>query len=126
MSRAKAEDNLARLETYLASVEALPARGGKVSVAAIATAAGIDRQVFYRNPRAKALLDAAVADKGLVGIEARAAGDRSDAEKALERQVRSLESRNAALMAENAELRARLRRFEHIEEMAVLGKRVIP
>lgn len=125
MSRAKAEDNLARLEKYLASVESLPAQGGKVSVAAIAIAAGIDRQVLYRNPRAKALLDAAVADKELVGIEARYTGNQSDAEKALERQVCGLESRNAALMAENADLRARLRRFEHIEEMAVLGKRVI-
>jgi hypothetical protein len=126
MSRKKAQENIDALRAYLDGVNALPAQGGKVSVAAVATAAGIDRQVLYRNPTAKALLDTAVSEKGLVGIEPRTAGDRSEAEKALERQVRTLEARNAALMAENADLRARVRKFEHIEQMTVEGKRVIP
>jgi hypothetical protein len=126
MSRKKAQENIDSLRAYLDSVNALPAQGGKVSIAAVATAAGIDRQALYRNPTAKTLLDSAVFEKGLVGIEPRASGDRSEAEKALERQVRALEARNAALMAENADLRSRIRKFEHIEQMTVEGKRVIP
>lgn len=126
MSRKKAQENIYALRAYLDSVNALPAQDGKVSIVAVATAAGIDRQVLYRNPTAKTLLDTAVSEKGLVGIEPRTAGDRSEAEKALERQVRALEARNAVLMAENADLRARVRKFEHIEQMTVQGKRVIP
>ena len=126
MSRAKARENVDRLTAYLDSVDALPAEGGKVSVAGVAAAAGIDRQVLYRNPEAKAALEAAVAQKRLAGIETRAARTRSDAEKALERRVQSLEARNAVLSEEVAALRARLRQVEHIEEVMTSGKRVIP
>ncbi|WP_354595930.1 DUF6262 family protein [Rhodovulum tesquicola] len=117
MSQARSEDNVDALRAYLSSVEALPARGGKVSIAAVASAAGIDRQVLYRNPTAKALLEQTVAEKGLIGIEARGVGERSAAEKVLEQRVRSLEARNAALAAENHGLRAQLRKYEHLDQM---------
>lgn len=126
MSQSKSDENVSRLEAYLSSVEAIPARGGKASVAAIALAAGIDRQVLYRNPRAKALLDATIIVKGLVHLEDRSPSDRSEAERALERKVRSLEARNAALSAEISALRTKLRGLEHIEQMALSGRRVIP
>ncbi|MCA2008528.1 DUF6262 family protein [Tritonibacter mobilis] len=126
MSQTKAEDNIARLSAYLSEADELPARGGKVSVTAIADAAGIDRQVLYRNPRAKALLEVALREKGLEGIESQRAGERSEKEKALERRVRKLEARNAALASENMDLRTRIRSLEHIELMTTMGKRVIP
>jgi hypothetical protein len=125
MSQAKAQDNIAKLKTYLSKTDALPARNGKLSVSAVATAADIERQVLYRNPTAKSLLETAVNEKGLIGIEAHTTGDRSDIEKVQERKIRSLESRNAALAGENADLRARLKKFEHIEDMTILGRRVI-
>ncbi|MQY42796.1 hypothetical protein GG681_09095 [Epibacterium sp. SM1969] len=126
MSKAKADDNIARLSAYLSEAGALPARGGKVSVTAIAKAAGIDRQVLYRNPRAKALLEDALRKKRLEGIEIQSVGERSENEKALERRVRRLEARNAVLASENMDLRARIRSLKHIEQMITMGKRVIP
>lgn len=126
MSQVKARENVAKLQAYLERVDALPAEGGKVSVASVAAAAGIDRQVFYRNPDARAALEAAVAEKGLIGIEARAVKARSATEKALERRIQSLEARNAVLGEEIAGLRARLRQVEHIEKVMCSGRRVIP
>tara|TARA_R110002049_G_scaffold191082_2_gene360004 strand:+ start:4773 stop:5153 length:381 start_codon:yes stop_codon:yes gene_type:complete len=126
MSQAKAQDNICKLKAYLATTNALPARNGKLSVSAVATAADIERQVLYRNPTAKSLLETAVREKGLIGIGAQNSSGRSDIEKVQERKIRSLEARNAVLAGENADLRARLRKFEHIEDMTILGRRVIP
>lgn len=126
MSQVKAQENIEKLQDYFTKVDVLPARDGKVSVAAVAFAANIERQVLYRNPTAKALLKAAVAEKGLMGIGTHNSGDRSALEKNQERKIRSLEARNAVLAGENADLRARLRKFEHIESMTNLGRRVIP
>lgn len=127
MSRKKGAANIAALRRYLDSVDVLPAKDGKVSVTAVAEAAGIDRLVLYRNPAAKALLEEAAAAKELAAIGSRevppAAGR---AERLLEKRVRELETRNAALAAENADLRARLRAFGHMEDMLTGGRRVIP
>ena len=126
MSQRKGRDNVEALAAYLASVDALPAKDGKVFIQGVAAAAGIDRQALYRNEEAKALLTAAAEEKGLVSIEERQSPSASANERALEQRVRSLESRNAALAAENADLRARMIRFEHMEELMTDGRRVIP
>ena len=57
-------ESLARLRTYLDAVVHVPARNGKANISAIALAAGVDRQVLYRED-ASALVAAAVGAKGL-------------------------------------------------------------
>jgi hypothetical protein len=58
-------ENVDRLKEYLEALERegrpLPMRGGEPNRSAIALACGFDRQVLYKNPAAKKLLDAAVA-----------------------------------------------------------------
>ena len=124
--RQKGDENVAALEAYLASVDVLPARSGKVCAAAVAEACGFDRQVLYKNPRARALLERAVEEKGLVGIEAREATQSDAKVQAMEGRVKMLETRNAALQAEVASLRAKLKRLEHVERVMESGRRVIP
>lgn len=130
----------ARLEHYLAHVEALPSRAGKVNVSAIAAACGFDRQILYKNDTARTMLDQAVREKGLIGIEAPgAAGADNDVQPGLrdmvplaklrEEQQRcaNLEKRVSELTARNAELGARLRRQSLVEdELIAHGRRSRP
>jgi len=119
------EANVQKLRDYFDSVDAIPARGGKAHVSAVAEAAGIDRQTLYKNPLARQLLEEAVAQKGLRGIEAR--DDQGDTQIArLEQKVTELEQKNSTLIAENWELRRELSKFQHVEMMMEEGKRVIP
>lgn len=114
------------LAAYLERIETLPAQRGKINVTAIAEASGVPRQSLYKNEECRALIDNAVATKGLTGIEEREARQ-GDTDKArLERRVMSLEQSNASLVAENHELRRQLKRLKHVEEMMVHGKRVMP
>ena len=121
-----------RLKRYFADVATegrpLPARGGKPNASAIALACGFDRQVLYKNPAAKELFDKAVRE---LGIEPAADHDKRDDEKPVahsdtrDRRILELEQENASLRAERADLRARIRRLEHIEELMVeTGRRV--
>jgi hypothetical protein len=121
-----------RLKRYLADVATegrpLPARGGKPNASAIALACGFDRQVLYKNPAAKELFDKAVRE---LGVERAADHGKLDDEKPVthsdprDQRILKLEQENAALRAERADLRARLRRLEHIEELMVeTGRRV--
>jgi integrase/recombinase XerD len=66
-------ESVQKLKAYIASIDTLPARGGKVHISAVAESAGIDRQVLYKNPVARQLLEEAVSVKGLRGIVAREA-----------------------------------------------------
>jgi uncharacterized protein YceH (UPF0502 family) len=119
-----------RLEAYLQSLKAegksLPSRNGRPNFSAIALACGFDRQVLYKNPACKALLDAAIAEDGLekTGSES----DADSAEKAaLEAKVLKLEQHVVALKAEVEGLRCKLRKFSHIEEHLIeTGRRIIP
>lgn len=118
-------ENVAKLKAYLGGVDALPARNGKIAMTAIAEAAGVDRQALYRNPEAARLLEEAAAEKGLKGIEPR--DDAEDGKSVvLERRITSLEQRNAALFAENAELRRQLKAYGVVEDLMTQGKRAIP
>ena len=121
-----------RLKRYFADVASegrpLPARGGKPNASAIALACGFDRQVLYKNPAAKELFDKAVRE---LDVERAADHGKLDDEKPVARsdprdqRILKLEQENASLRAERADLRARLRRLEHIEELMVeTGRRV--
>lgn len=122
-------ENVKRLKTYLADLEKegrpLPMRGGEPNRSAIALACGFDRQVLYKNPSAKALLDAAAEKLPPVaagGEEEDKPEERSDRR---DRRILSLEQQNAALRAENAGLREKLRRLEQVEDiMVTTGRRV--
>ncbi len=118
-------ENVRKLKVYLDSADSVPARNGKVAITALAEACGVDRQALYRNPAAKALIGDAVAKKGLKGVEPREGAE--DAQHVLlERRITSLEQRNAALAAENFELRRKLRQYAAVEDIMCQGKRVIP
>jgi transposase-like protein len=118
-------ENVEKLRAYIDSIDALPARNGKVHVTAIAEAVGIDRQALYKNPAAKQLLEEAVAQKGLRGLSSRE--DQGDAQAArLEQKITELEQKNSALQGENYELRRQLAKLRHVESLLEEGKRVIP
>lgn len=123
----------ARLEYYLAHVEALPARNGKLNVSAVASACGFDRQILYKNRNARALIEAAVRAKGLIGIEDAGADSAADnSPEAMvplarlreeQRRVALLERRLSEMTARNAALRTRLRQQSLIEEQLIAAGR---
>lgn len=86
---------------------------GKANVGAIAEATGIPRQSFYKNPSIRQTVDAlnAEAKKDTKqGDKATREKTQRDAEtRAMERKVNQLSQHNAALVAENAELRKMLK-----------------
>jgi hypothetical protein len=124
MTKALGAENVRKLTAYLAGIDALPARGGKANMTAIAVAAGVDRQALYKNPDCRKLLNDAIAQKGLAGIEDRPEEDRE--KLALERKITDLQKKNDSLYAEVHELRRQLKRYQNIEQMLEQGKRIIP
>lgn len=123
------QDYVAALEAYLQALrtegKGLPSRNGKVSMSAIALAAGVDRQSLYKNPNCRALLETAAQEMGLSGIEAREAPAPKDDGK--DQRIQTLEAQVASLQAEVHGLRRQLVRFSHIENhMIETGRRVIP
>ena len=122
--REQGAENVAKLESYLSTVDSIPERNGKANMSAIAEACGFDRQTLYKNPKAKQLLEEAIKKKGLKGVEIQE--DKTPPEiAALERQISSLQQANSSLVAEVYELRSKLKRFNHIEDMLEQGKHVI-
>ncbi|SCM68316.1 DUF6262 family protein [Donghicola eburneus] len=127
------KENAARLEDYLASVESLPTRGGKINVTAIARACGFDRQVLYTNPACKALLDAAAENSPL---EARSAGSSIKSADQMvptsklreaERRIQALEKKISEMRARIVGLETRLRRQSDIEDHLISrGRRAFP
>ncbi|MCM2250618.1 MAG: DUF6262 family protein [Geothrix sp.] len=123
------QEYAAALETYLQALRAegkgLPSRNGKVSTTAVAMAAGVDRQSLYKNPRCRALIEAAAQELGLSGIEAREGVPSRDDGK--DQRIQALETQVASLQAEVHGLRRQLAQFKHIEtHMVETGRRVIP
>lgn len=121
-------ENVGSLKNYLEALERegrpLPMRGGEVNRSAIALACGFDRQVLYKNPAAKALLDAAFEKLPLVTGDAEEAKPEAKSDRR-DRRILTLEQQNAALRAENAGLREKLRRLEQVEDiMVTTGRRV--
>lgn len=128
-------ENVRRLRSYLDDLAEkglpLPERQGRVNISAVAIACGFDRQVLYKNPAAKEMLAQAEAKLGLDHGD----GDDQDEEDKpavrtpdpRDRRIHKLEQENAALRAEAAGLRERLRRLRHVEEhMTETGRWVGP
>lgn len=123
----KGQRHLDRFKQVLTELVHLPSRNGRVNMTALAAACGFDRQVLYKNPGVRAHLEAAALNQTLCIPESRHSTERSgDADDArLQARILQLEQRAVALGAENAELRRRLRQYEHIEEhLLETGRRI--
>ena len=117
---------LGYLEALREEGKGLPARAGKVSVAAVALASGVDQQSLYKNPKCRELLEQAAQELGLQAIEARATGPTTTDDAKIQR-IQVLEAQVSTYKAEIEGLRRELRRFDHIEKhMIETGRRVIP
>jgi len=114
------DDNLGRLSRYLESAERIPDRNGKASISAIALAAGVDRQVLYRE-EAKVMIAAAVTTKGL-GMPAQQRKADTAVPAWATKRIHNLEQQLASSKVEVSDLRQQLQRYEHLERhMATSG-----
>jgi hypothetical protein len=107
-------ETIARLRAYLDAVVRVPERHGKANISAIALAAGVDRQVLYREDAA-ALVATAVAAKGL-GMPDQQRTETSAVPARTMQHIKDLEERLTVAQAENRELRDRVHRLTHIEQ----------
>lgn len=114
-------ENLSKLQQWLDAADVIPERRGNVNISAIALATGLDRQVLYRD-EAKEAIRGAVAKKGLgMPAQQRAPGGEALPAWATQR-IKALEEQLVLVKAEAHDLRARLRRYEHLEQhMAETG-----
>jgi hypothetical protein len=135
------EEHFATLEAYVKSGAAIPiGRDGAVNVSKLGELAGVPRSSFYQNSAVQGLVeklrkanpaapsagaDAAAAD---AGMPARYVDDKKS--QRLEKRVQTLEQQNAALVAENYELRRQLKDMRlqmGREDMTIeTGRRVPP
>lgn len=122
-------ENVERLKAYLDGLagagEPLPMRAGRPNMSAIALACGFDRQVLYKNPAAVALIDAVVARTPPSVVDVADDPDEKPKTDRRDNRIMQLEQQLAAARAENAGLRDRLRRLQHVEDHVVeTGRRV--
>jgi hypothetical protein len=108
------EGYLVQIQRMVSGGKPLPTRNGDLDMKAIEAASGVPRQSLYKHPAIRALLDEArknlmpaappdvPANKDRVAADADA---KSAKELQLERKAHRLEQQNAALVAENYELR---------------------
>ena len=128
-----AAEYVQRLERYLAETgDAVPTREGKADRSAVALANHFDRQVLYKNPKAKELLDnwdaqhAPVAGSDIVApaVDETPQPPRTDRR---DRRIKELEEQNASLRADLIAVRAELRRYKDIDEVMIQsGRRTRP
>lgn len=138
--KAIGQEYLVRIHAYLDRTESLPLLGdGGLNMSAIASAADIPRQSLYKNPAIRNLLENAKAKRGAPVRQSAEASNTATSgtavtregkqTKVLERRVNQLEQQNAALVAENAELRRQLKSLRlqmGREDMAIETGRRIP
>lgn len=151
--KALGADYLRKIETYLEQANMLPvSRDGSLNVTAIAKKAGIPKQSIYKNPAIRLAIEQAKAAHGVESwAERRANVAPSDGKadldangnsrsptlscdgkrlQAAERRVSTLEQQNAALVAENFELRRQVKdlkqQFARQDMMIDTGRRVPP
>lgn len=124
--KALGELNRQKFKAWLDGVDAIPAnsRGG-AHVSEMERLLGIPRNAFYANPGLRAMLEKAIAEKGLrpIGSGASAVTD-DDYVRTLEQRIKTLEQRLDAEKAANAELRAKLRRLEVLEQTLIATGRL--
>lgn len=112
--------NLAKLDAWLESCPALPGRGTKVNLSAVALGAGVDRQFLYRS-EAREKIARAVQDKGL-SMPEQARTTQEEVPGWATQRILQLEHQLTVARAEAHELRRRLQRYEHIDRhMASTG-----
>lgn len=107
-------ESLARLREFLDGAAAVPERNGKANISAIALASGVDRQALYR-PEARALIESAVAAKGLGMPEQQNRARHDELPTWAKRQIIALQAQLTTARAEATDLRQQLRRLEHLE-----------
>lgn len=138
-------EHLTTLDGYLSKGGRLPVstKDGTLNLAELARATGIPKSSFYQNPKVKERLEAARTAQGLSRhgerqapesdgapstADARASGA-TGATVLLERRLHRLEQQNAALVAENYELRRQLKELRlqlGREDMTIeTGRRVV-
>lgn len=117
---------LERVAAYLQATPALPLLpDGSLNVTAIAAGANVPRQSLYKNPGIRTLLETARANRATevqvpreitpasspttAAPEAQLVGGEKVNQRRLEQRIHQLEQQNAALVAENAELRRQLK-----------------
>lgn len=107
-------ESLTRLRSYLDAVVHVPERNGRANISAIALAAGVDRQVLYRED-AKALVAMAVTAKGL-GMPDQQRADHTAMPSWATQRIKDLEEKLAVAQAENHDLRKQVGHLAHIEQ----------
>ena len=107
-------EHLSALELWLPQAQHLPGRNGAVNISALAVATGIDRQVLYRKD-ARVMIERAAAEKGLSMPEHEHRSDPDQVPSWAKQRIKALEEALAVSKAEARDLRAHLRRLEHIE-----------
>lgn len=138
-------EHLGTLEAFLQSGAALPwGRDGTVNLSELAKVTGIPKSSFYQNPAVRAVVDglrpalidsATSAPSGSPSIGLSQTTDPSSVSaeerksQRLERRVNGLEQQNAALVAENFELRRQLKDLKlqmgRQDMMIDTGRRVV-
>lgn len=136
------------LNSFLAYLDRTPdlptTQNGLINVAAIAEETGIPRQSFYKNPGISDALEGARSRMGqhqkfgnedgatpnIVAPGGTPALPSDKKAKALERKITQLEQQNAALVAENAELRRQVKAIRlqagRVDMMIETGRRIPP
>ena len=134
------------LDTYIDQGNALPisSKDSTLNLTELSRVTGIPKSTFYQNPSVKLRLERARLDQGIARwggvakqpettLEDRAQSSlptqhENRARQVLERRVHRIEQQNAALVAENAELRRQLKvlRLQHGREDMVIetGRRI--
>lgn len=112
------KEHLSKLDEWLQAAPSLPGRQGAVNISALAVATGIDRQVLYRK-EARVMIERAAAEKG-IGMPAHEhRNDPDEVPSWAKQRIKALEEALAVSKAEARDLRAHLRRLEHIERHVV-------
>lgn len=138
--------HIATLEQYFSAGGALPVstKDGTLNLTALASATGIPKSSFYQNPRIKQRVEIARIDAGLARQGERLQSSESNPGGApaivetkgdgstalLERRLHRLEQQNAALVAENYELRRQVKearlQLGREDMMIETGVRIVP
>ncbi len=144
--KAVGKQYLQSVQDYLARTPELPVGDdGGLNITEISERSGVPRQSFYKNPGIRAALEEARTARGIAdrkelgaqfgtaaegGTPTATSGDKAAKKtKSLERRVTQIEQQNAALVAENAELRRQLKalRLQYgREDMLIETGRRIP
>lgn len=144
--KAVGKQYLESVQDYLARTPELPvAADGGLNITEISERSGVPRQSFYKNPNIRLALEEARKARGVTGrqeigvrpestdgavAQQTSVGDKATKKtKTLERRVTQLEQQNAALVAENAELRRKIKALHLLhgrEDMLIETGRRIP